>query len=227
MNKLVVVITLGVILAAVNWSIYQKEQLIAHGQGMYLALAPVDPRSLMQGDYMALGFAMADQIAAALLVTNNTSATATVDLAEGVDNGQRLDSTASVNNSEGSDTSGSIESSDTSESGEIADENLATSAEISFVDSSNHDGLVLVALDDNQQASFLQIYDGKALGAKQLLIKYRLRDGEIKLASNAFFFEEGQAAAFESARFGYFKVATNGDLLLVSLHDKDFRNLAP
>jgi uncharacterized membrane-anchored protein len=33
-----------------------KEALLRDGQTVYLALAPVDPRSLMQGDYMALNY---------------------------------------------------------------------------------------------------------------------------------------------------------------------------
>lgn len=44
------------VLAVANLGIWQKEQLIAHGQPVYVALAPVDPRSLMQGDYMRLNF---------------------------------------------------------------------------------------------------------------------------------------------------------------------------
>jgi uncharacterized membrane-anchored protein len=44
------------ILLAANVSIWQKEQLIRHGQTVFVPLVPVDPRSLMQGDYMALNF---------------------------------------------------------------------------------------------------------------------------------------------------------------------------
>lgn len=43
----------------INYAIYGKEQLIANGQPIYLELAPVDPRSLIQGDYMALRYAIA------------------------------------------------------------------------------------------------------------------------------------------------------------------------
>jgi uncharacterized membrane-anchored protein len=50
------------VLGAVNVSIYEKEQIKAHGETIYLELAPVDPRSLMQGDYMALRFALARDI---------------------------------------------------------------------------------------------------------------------------------------------------------------------
>jgi uncharacterized membrane-anchored protein len=34
----------------------QKEALLKNGQTVYLALAPVDPRSIMQGDYMDLNY---------------------------------------------------------------------------------------------------------------------------------------------------------------------------
>ena len=50
------------VLAGVNASILHKERVVRTGQTIYLALAPVDPRSLMQGDYMALRFRLADDI---------------------------------------------------------------------------------------------------------------------------------------------------------------------
>jgi uncharacterized membrane-anchored protein len=49
------VITL-LVLVVVNLLIFQKERLLASGQTIFLELAPVDPRSLIQGDYMALRY---------------------------------------------------------------------------------------------------------------------------------------------------------------------------
>ncbi len=46
------------LLAVINVGIWQKEQLIRHGQVLLVDLRPVDPRSLMQGDYMALAFSL-------------------------------------------------------------------------------------------------------------------------------------------------------------------------
>jgi uncharacterized membrane-anchored protein len=46
------------VLGAVNLSILGKERVRRDGELVYLELAPVDPRSLMQGDYMALRFAL-------------------------------------------------------------------------------------------------------------------------------------------------------------------------
>lgn len=53
-------LAVGAVLALgiVNWDVRGKEQVIAHGQRILVPLVPVDPRSLMQGDYMALNFAL-------------------------------------------------------------------------------------------------------------------------------------------------------------------------
>ncbi len=57
-------ILLGLLLVAggIDFAIYGKERIIRGGETIYLELAPVDPRSLMQGDYMALRFRLADSI---------------------------------------------------------------------------------------------------------------------------------------------------------------------
>lgn len=39
-------------------AVWQKEQLLANGRPAFVELAPVDPRSLMQGDYMTLAWRM-------------------------------------------------------------------------------------------------------------------------------------------------------------------------
>ena len=43
-------------LALTQWDVMQKEQVLAQGQKIYISLVPRDPRSIMQGDYMALNF---------------------------------------------------------------------------------------------------------------------------------------------------------------------------
>ncbi len=53
------------VLLVANGAIWQKENLITHGQPLFVPLAPVDPRSLMQGDYMALRFAFSETVGAA------------------------------------------------------------------------------------------------------------------------------------------------------------------
>ena len=50
------------ILLFVNYSIYQKEQLIRNGTPIYVELGRRDPRSLIQGDYMALAYHLTDSV---------------------------------------------------------------------------------------------------------------------------------------------------------------------
>ncbi|MGH7637057.1 MAG: GDYXXLXY domain-containing protein [Gemmatimonadaceae bacterium] len=50
---------LGLVLGAVNFAIVDKERLLRNGTTMLVELAPVDPRSLLGGDYMRLDYAMA------------------------------------------------------------------------------------------------------------------------------------------------------------------------
>ena len=52
---------LAVLLVA-NFAIWQKETLIARGRPVFVELAPVDPRSLMQGDYMRLNFRLPAEV---------------------------------------------------------------------------------------------------------------------------------------------------------------------
>ena len=62
MRKAIVLLTGIAVLALVNFSIARKEQLLANGRVVLLELAPVDPRSLMQGDYLALRFRLQDDL---------------------------------------------------------------------------------------------------------------------------------------------------------------------
>lgn len=47
-------------LLVANFAIWDKQNLIHHGQKVLMPLAPVDPRSLMQGDFMRLRFSALD-----------------------------------------------------------------------------------------------------------------------------------------------------------------------
>jgi len=46
------------VLGIALWAVFGMERTVRHGQSVLIELAPVDPRSLMQGDYMALSFAI-------------------------------------------------------------------------------------------------------------------------------------------------------------------------
>jgi uncharacterized membrane-anchored protein len=150
------------ILVAVNWAIYGREQLLENGQVVLLELAPVDPRSLMQGDYMALRFKVAD---------------------------------------------------DAFGRGRVSDPKHAT------------DGRLVVKLGEHAVASFVRLDTGAPLAAGEARLRYRIREQQVKFATNAFFFQEGTASQYAQARYGEFRVAPGGDMLLVHLINEKFERM--
>ena len=157
MRSITALISCVLSLLLVNLVIAQKERLLAHGRAVYLELAPVDPRSLMQGDYMALRFKVADDAG-----------------------------------------------------------NLATA-----------DGHIVVVVDGRSVGRFARLDDGGALGAGEVRLRYRVREGQLRFATNGFFFQEGTAHLYDSARYGEFRVSDNGDLMLKSLHGPSLERLGP
>jgi uncharacterized membrane-anchored protein len=152
-------------LAVVNVSVAMKERLLGEGRIVYLQLAPVDPRSLMAGDYMALRFAVANQ-ALPLLEREEPS------------------------------------------------DKRRFNAALRAVD-----GQLVVALDERAVGTFRRIDNGSPLAADEVRLRYRVRNGTLKFATNAFFFQEGHAGRYQAARYGQFRVAPDGDLLLTALCD--------
>jgi uncharacterized membrane-anchored protein len=53
---LIIALNFVFLLIYFNYSVIKKEELLKNGQLILLKLAPVDPRSLMQGDYMDLRY---------------------------------------------------------------------------------------------------------------------------------------------------------------------------
>lgn len=65
-TALVVLATAMVALGLVHHDARRKETVLLQGQQVFMPLMPRDPRSLLQGDYMALRFAYPDSVRAAL-----------------------------------------------------------------------------------------------------------------------------------------------------------------
>ncbi len=59
---IIILLNLVLLLIYFNHSVAKKEELLKDGQLVLLELAPVDPRSLMQGDYMALRYKISEDI---------------------------------------------------------------------------------------------------------------------------------------------------------------------
>ena len=66
MRNRILLLTLVIVLAVINIEIFRKERLVRDGESVLLELAPRDPRSLMQGDYMVLRYRVAEDATSAV-----------------------------------------------------------------------------------------------------------------------------------------------------------------
>jgi uncharacterized membrane-anchored protein len=154
LDRRVMVMALAGALLVVNALIVQKERVLDTGEPVLVELHPVDPRSLMQGDYMTLRYRIADRFGAHA-----------------------------------------------------------------------RDGRMVVRLDERGVADFVRWDDGQPLQAGERLLRYRERDGGVRLGAEAFFFEEGKGELYARARFGELRVTKRGDAVLVGLRDGERNRL--
>ena len=165
---IIALLGLALVLVVMTRNIIKYEAHLTTGDTVLLALAPVDPRGFMQGDYMTLSYALERDVFAAL------------------------------NRDPGSYPT-------------------------------NEDGYVIVALDNNKVAQFMRLAANqpKNLATNEMAIHYRIRNGAMQLATNAFFFQEGHGEAFEAAEYGLFRVNDKGEPLLTNLVNDDFAVISP
>jgi uncharacterized membrane-anchored protein len=153
----------AIVLGIANWAIVGKERVLADGETVLLELAPRDPRSLLQGDYIVLRYTLARQILAEL-------------------SGDRF----------------------------------------------SRDGVAVVRLDSEGVGRFVRIDgDGAQLGPDERLVRFRKRGELLRLAGEAFFFEEGQQDLYAGARYGELRVDAGGEAVLVGVRDADRNRLGP
>lgn len=62
MKSALLILWLAVVAGVLGYLVWQKEQTVAQGRLVLLELAPRDPRSLMQGDYMVLRYSLAQEM---------------------------------------------------------------------------------------------------------------------------------------------------------------------
>ena len=88
------------------------------------------------------------------------------------------------------------------------------------------DGEIVVRLDDQGVASFVRWHDERTpLAPGEHLLRYRLRDRRLHIATDAFYFQEGHAKRYEAAKFGELRVDAAGGSVLVGLRDSLHRPL--
>ena len=86
----------------------------------------------------------------------------------------------------------------------------------------------LTRLDARGVATLVRLHPpGEPLGADELRIELTPKNGQWTLVTDAWFFREGDAARWQAARFGEFRVAADGRALLVGLADEKLAAIKP
>lgn len=158
-NYKVAIILLNLLLLAgyFIFSIRQKERVLSDGKLVLLELAPVDPRSLMQGDYMSLRYKIGEDVP---------------------------------------------------------------------FDSIPRHGFCVVSLQPDGVARKVRFQEGRTpLAAGEYLLPYKNGRSMLYFGAESYFFQEGQAAKFEQARYGGLKIDERGNSLLVGLYDEQRREI--
>jgi uncharacterized membrane-anchored protein len=152
------VLTAVLVLAVANVGIWQKENVIQKGKPVFVELVPVDPRSLMQGDFMALRFALPRA---------------------------------------------------------VIDDPVAASS----------NPMAVARTDARGIATLLRIDDGGSLAADEFRIQLVTKHRGWTIATDAWYFKEGESARWGRAKYGEFRIDGNGTALLVGLRGPDLEQL--
>lgn len=150
---------LALVVLALVGLVASKELVLARGTRVLLELVPVDPRSLMQGDYMRLDYAV------------SRAARSMEDLSQ------------------------------------------------SFAPP--EEGRLVLRLNAEGVGTFVRHDTGTPLAPGELLLRYKLRDGRVRLGAESFFFQEGLADHYAGAKYGELRVAGDGSSVLVGLRDTE------
>lgn len=174
----------GLLLALVvaNLGIRGHERTLSEGRVVLLELAPVDPRSLMQGDYMVLRFAVDEAIRDALHPERRSG--------NGNSNGNAAAALRGMDDPCGPNGC--------------------------------RDGYVVVVPDRDGVGRFVRIQGApQSLTDGEVAVQFRERRwSQIVIAGNSWFFPEGQAKRYESARYAELRVAADGTALIAGLRDE-------
>ncbi len=145
------------ILFLFNKSIFEKEKILSEGKLVLLRLAPVDPRSLMQGDYMRLNYEISSSIPS---------------------------------------------------------------------DSIPKRGYCIIRLDEDGIGTKVRLQnDIKPINEGEYAVVYTASNWRINIGAESYFFEEGKAEKYDSAKYGGMKIDKHGNNILVGLYDENLKKI--
>ncbi|MBL8974390.1 MAG: GDYXXLXY domain-containing protein, partial [Myxococcales bacterium] len=86
-------------------------------------------------------------------------------------------------------------------------------------------GALVIRLDADGVAALVRVDDGRPLADGERRLRYRLRDGDLRLGAESYFFPEGTGDRYEAAAFGELVAVEDGESVLVALRDASRQRL--
>ena len=217
MRRLYILVVLVLFLGGYALAAQRMEAVRAEGKTILLALAPVDPRAPLMGDYMALRYVVNNDIRKALNAQKNAQKNAQENAQKNTQESAQINAqeNAPKSDQKSAPTDGQKDGQKIEQKAEPA-EKVAAARE----KKRNAEGFAVLRITNDpvpQAATFVRLYDGSPLQADEFLLAYRLRGYEVTSAAPAFYFQEGTSHQYAGAKFGVFKLAEDGKTLLVGL----------
>jgi len=256
-SMLLVIGGLALVLGVANYDIWQKQQVVDNGQQVLLKLIPVDPRSLMQGDFMQLRYANLDFWGSLsgvrphlerctrfqdeddkLVITNTCDEPVAVVFMQ---HGQRA-TAFSLSSKKELSTGISYSPSYVYTSCPLGYKSsvkvrrgtrgiIAASQYHCLEPNASIDrkGTIVLALDTDNVGSFRRMDDGSPLAENETRLQYKLivTTDNFSIGAESFFFQEGQASFYTNARYGVLRVDADGESVLVGLADENHVMIIP
>jgi uncharacterized membrane-anchored protein len=99
------------------------------------------------------------------------------------------------------------------------------------IESLPYRGTVILSLDEERVGRFARLDDGSPPKDGELRVRYRRhedwRGSRLDYGAQSFFFQEGDAALFQAARYAVLRVAADGGTVLTDLADETRQTITP
>jgi uncharacterized membrane-anchored protein len=257
MRLVLVIAGLVLVLGVANYDIWQKQQLIENGRQILLELRPVDPRSLIQGDFMQLRYAerifprrlsgVTTHIEKCaifrgegneLVIINSCDEPVAVVFMPRGQNAREFALGPMERLATGTRSTASYVYT-TCPAGYVSSvpvregrRSLISRSQYVCIDPAaprKRTGIIVLALDADGVGTSGRHDDGSPLGKNEMRLQYKyiLGRADLALGAESFFFQEGQAEIFQDARYGVLRVDEDGASVLVGLANSERQLITP
>lgn len=191
---------IGIVLFFIT-SVVKKQDTLNSGELVYLELAPVDPRSLMQGDYMSLEYKIVQDARTEDFIS---------DFPLGLDQPTTI-----------------VDSLFFEQHQSQGQEDISIQDHKMTYRDFPRQGYVEIKMTPQGIGEFVTLHTEYVEVAPQhLLLKYFNKGNwSFSIGAPSFFFEEGKAELFENAKYGALRVDSKGNSILVGMYDVDLNEI--